>query len=255
MERGEEEDAEIIRPAKALVRRAEHDAAQLRADDVPGRVLLLFADALLARAVSLTGAKELPVRAAQARIFVATSPDAARESLALCSPGIGSPVAALVAEKFIATGAERLVSVGFAGGIAETVRRGDIIVVGDALRAEGTSAHYGQRGVAVAADSTIAADLSGDLGLPRRIVTTDAPYRETRRQVERWATEGAVAVEMEHAGFFAAAHFRRVPAGGLVIVSDTLSGGAWVPAPPSSVDASVDRALRQAIDVASRIDA
>jgi hypothetical protein len=51
----------------------------------------------------------------------------------------------------------------------------------------------------------IARELAGT-GLAVRVGkvwATDAPYRETNRQLEKWAREGALAVEMQAASLFA----------------------------------------------------
>jgi uridine phosphorylase len=59
----------------------------------------------------------------------------------------------------------------------------------------------------------IARELSA-LGVPvstGKVWTTDAPYRETKQQLEHWAAEGVLAVEMQAASLFAFGQSRHVP--------------------------------------------
>lgn len=51
--------------------------------------------------------------------------------------------------------------------------------------------------------------------------TTDAPYRETGPQLRRWASAGALAVEMQAAALFAFAHATGANIGLVALVSNS----------------------------------
>lgn len=238
-------DEEILTPAAGLAQRAEHATAQLHVGGVERRALLLLADNLAAAAVERSGARLLPYRAAQAPLW-------STGRVTLCAPGVGAPAAALATEKLIAAGAELIVAVGWAGGLGE-LGRGRLVAATGTLRGEeGVSGHYGADGDRVPANAGVARALAMGADAAGLIVTTDAPYRETRRKVAAWRAAGALAVEMETAGVLAPARFRGARAGAVVIVTDTL-GEAWRPAAVGSVEQAAARALALALDVLERL--
>jgi purine-nucleoside phosphorylase len=59
--------------------------------------------------------------------------------------------------------------------------------------------------------------------------STDAIYRETRKQVEYYQGQEAIAVEMEISALFTVARFRKADLGALVVVSDELGSFKWRP--------------------------
>ena len=59
--------------------------------------------------------------------------------------------------------------------------------------------------------------------------TTDAIYRETRREVLAHQQKGILAVEMEISALYAVALYRRVDLAGILVVSDELSSSNWRP--------------------------
>jgi purine-nucleoside phosphorylase len=64
--------------------------------------------------------------------------------------------------------------------------------------------------------------------------STDAPYRETRQKVLLLQKEEVLGVDMEISALFAAARFRRVEIGALLVVSDELGSLHWKPGFSSS---------------------
>jgi uridine phosphorylase len=173
--------------------------------------------------------------------------------------GLGAPIVAAQAEELIALGAQRLVSVALAGGLQIDLKPGAIVVADAAIRDEGTSHHYLPDDRGVAADLTLTRALADALsasGHPVRVGrtwSTDAPYRETRAEVTRFQTEGALTVDMELAALLAVAHTRRVAAAGVLVVGDNLAGAQW--RPPERLDEmerSLERAYRVAIEVLDR---
>ena len=106
-----------------------------------------------------------------------------------------------------------------AGRVGSRLPVPGVVVVERAIRDEGTSYHYLSASESVEASAGIADALEAEvlaIGLPvqRGLVwTTDAPYRETAEQIDRYARMGALAVEMQAASLFAFAFARGVAVG------------------------------------------
>jgi uridine phosphorylase len=132
---------------------------------------------------------------------------------------IGGPYAVLVAEQLAASGAQVILGLTSAGRVSPGLKIPSLVVPAKALRDEGTSYHYLPAMETVDGDGDLVAalleELSG-LGLPvvtGTVWTTDAPYRETAEQLDRYARTGILAVEMQAASLFAFGAARRVRCG------------------------------------------
>lgn len=140
---------------------------------------------------------------------------------------IGGPFAVLVAEQLVAAGAQVVVGLTSSGRLAPTLPLPSLVIATEAVRDEGTSFHYLPAGERVAAPhasltTALAQSLAAVAPVTRGLVwTTDAPYRETRRQVRRWASAGALAVEMQAASLFAFAQTRRAAIAVVAMVSNS----------------------------------
>jgi uridine phosphorylase len=132
---------------------------------------------------------------------------------------IGGPYAVLVAEQLAVCGVRIIVGLTSAGRIGVRLPVPCVVIVERAIRDEGTSFHYlpGSESVVAPAgvpDALEAAVSAIDLPVQRGLVwTTDAPYRETAEQIDRYARMGALAVEMQAASLFAFAASRGVTVG------------------------------------------
>jgi uridine phosphorylase len=130
---------------------------------------------------------------------------------------IGGPYAVLIAEQMKVCGVKAVVGLASAGRIDRALPLPCIVVVDEAVRDEGTSLHYLPAGQTVRSDRTLAgalAEAMGKVGLPVRqglVWTTDAPYRETHSQIDHWASQGVLAVEMQAASLFAFGQARDIP--------------------------------------------
>ena len=153
--------------------------------------------------------------------------------VAVAFPGVGAPLASATLEEMIALGVEIVACIGGAGVLVEGLPVGQLMLPTEALRDEGTSYHYQQRGRFARPDPSVVGALRRAAklrGLPARSVrvwTTDAPYRETHEVVERRRAEGCHAVEMEAAALFAVARFRGIRLACLLYAGDDLSGPEW----------------------------
>ena len=149
--------------------------------------------------------------------------------------GIGAPTTAMLMDELVADGTEAFLSIGLAGSLDETIEMGEFVVCDRAIRDEGTSHHY-------VASATYAHASDAVTEAAERLLTarddpyhvgpswtTDAIYRETVAEVERYAEAGVLTVEMEASAVFAVAECRGVEAGSMFVVSDYLGPEEWDP--------------------------
>jgi uridine phosphorylase len=127
---------------------------------------------------------------------------------------IGGPYSVLIAEQLWAAGAKLIVGLTSAGRVSPNLPLPSIVVVNDAIRDEGTSLHYVAPTASVRTPTQrVVEPLITELSaiaphvFQGRVWTTDAPYRETREQLDYWATQNVLAVEMQAASLFAFASF------------------------------------------------
>jgi uridine phosphorylase len=132
---------------------------------------------------------------------------------------IGGPYAVLVAEQLAVCGVRVIIGLTSAGRLSPRLPVPGVVVADSAIRDEGTSYHYLPPSERVKACTGLVETLVAELpvvGLPLRrglVWTTDAPYRETAEQVERYSRLGALAVEMQAASLFAFGLRRGIPVG------------------------------------------
>ncbi|MDL2260584.1 nucleoside phosphorylase [Deltaproteobacteria bacterium OttesenSCG-928-K17] len=142
----------------------------------------------------------------------------------LAGPVLGAPMAVMAMEELIRRGATEIIFVGLAGSLVPGLAPGDLMAPYAGLSTEGTSQHY-------------PADLLPDHDLRAKIVaaggvdspiaggtiwSTDGIYRETAGLINRQKNAGALAVDMETTGLWAAARFREIQLATLVVISDVL---------------------------------
>jgi uridine phosphorylase len=154
--------------------------------------------------------------------------------LSIVGAPLGSPQAALVLERLIAMGAEKVVALGCCGSLQPTLKTGDLVIPTHAFSEEGTSAHYPlPDGLHARADERLVQSLvkgCQERKLPwiaGRVWTTDAIFRETREKVRRYGEMDILAVEMEMSALFTVAVYRKISLGGLMVVSDELAAPKW----------------------------
>lgn len=145
----------------------------------------------------------------------------------MCSPGIATQ-----AEDLIAAGAKELIHVGFAGGRAGT-RIGDVVITDGAFNDTAVAGLYGYNGEIVESSKTLTDSFCKEMEAKGIAYhrgchwTTDAGYVETNWRIKYFEDKGALCVEMEGAGLFAAAAFRSCHAAGIYIISDSGAGDDW----------------------------
>lgn len=141
---------------------------------------------------------------------------------------IGGPYTVLIAEQMAVCGMKAVVGLASAGRIGRALPLPGIVVADEAVRDEGTSLHYLPPAETIKTDHALAerlAEAMGTVGLPVRqglVWTTDAPYRETRSQIDHWAARGVLAVEMQAASLFAFGQSRGLPTGLVAHVTNAI---------------------------------
>ena len=141
---------------------------------------------------------------------------------------IGGPYAVLIAEQLRVAGVQLILGLTSAGRVSPSLPLPSFVVATGALRDEGTSLHYLPPGEQIACPTTIVDLLVEELGhlgptvVQGLVWTTDAPYRETKRQIERHAASGVLAVEMQAASLFAFAAARTVEIGMVAHVTNAV---------------------------------
>jgi uridine phosphorylase len=144
--------------------------------------------------------------------------------LTIQSTGMGGPSAAIVISELADLGARRLVRVGTCGALSPALGLGDLLLVGEAICADGASQALGaaERATPDRELSTALRAAGGDALLSGTVASTDLFYDSPDGQERGWARAGALAVEMESATLFALAARRGLQAASLLIVSDLL---------------------------------
>jgi uridine phosphorylase len=130
---------------------------------------------------------------------------------------VGAPFAVLVAEELFASGCRFLISITSAGQITPVGPRPYFVLIERALRDEGTSYHYKAPSPYSELRPELIEILRGAFEKHSVPVThgtawtTDAPFRETAKEIERHRSAGVLAVEMEASALYAFAEATETP--------------------------------------------
>jgi uridine phosphorylase len=142
---------------------------------------------------------------------------------------IGGPYAVLIAEQLAAAGAELIIGLTSAGRVSRELPLPSLVAVTSAIRDEGTSFHYLPSSKDVDCPAPLMpALLERELAMAGftvrcgKVWTTDAPYRETQTQLDQWAKEGVLAVEMQAASLFSFGAARGVAVAAVAMVSNAV---------------------------------
>lgn len=147
--------------------------------------------------------------------------------------GIGAPVIAGLTDEFSALGVKQFMLIGMAGGLQPELTTGSLVISTSAIRGEGVSRHYLPSGESVESDSDLVQGISQILtrkNHPHQLGTTwttDAPFRELRKDVLEHQKQGVLAVDMEAAAMLSVARAMGLSAAAMFSVADQLSGGEW----------------------------
>lgn len=146
---------------------------------------------------------------------------------------VGASLAVMGLEHLIASGAEEILTLGFCGSLNPDVSTLDVVSINKAYSEEGTSRHYIERKKIFHSSGPLRQNIENGLverNLPfleAVAVSTDAPYRETRKWLEDKQKRGIDVVDMEASAVFALGEYHNIPTAALMIVSDKLMGKKW----------------------------
>lgn len=149
--------------------------------------------------------------------------------------GIGCPATIAFIEELAACGIRRFIGIGSAGALHNGLKHGDLILCTGAFSDEGTSKHYPGHKSFSKPSHIFNSKLDNwfqkkDLFFAKgKTWTTDAPYRETKQQLEYFLDLGADVVEMEASAMFNVGKFRKLDITSVFIVGDSIAGGRWSP--------------------------
>lgn len=131
-----------------------------------------------------------------------------------------------------------LIRIGSCGSLREDIKVGDLIIAQTALKGEGVTQYYVDRDFVPTADAGLTDDLievaqaavKSPLALGRRVHagccwTTDVILKETRENVSKAVSQGAIAVDMVTAAFLTICQSYQVPAAVIMAVSDNVITG------------------------------
>ena len=159
------------------------------------------------------------------------------KQLFIAGPAVGAPMAVMVLEKLIALGAHDITVFGWAGGLGDGDKVGDIVLVKETHVGEGTSQYYGAEKLLPMSRKCVeilerlkdnkAFDESCRFS---RVWSTDAPYMESRRQLKLLKNDLEVdTVDMECSALHTVARYRKIEINEILIISDLPLSGEWKP--------------------------
>ena len=132
----------------------------------------------------------------------------------------------MIAEQMRVSGARVILGLTSAGRVSPSMSLPGLVIVTRAIRDEGTSYHYLPPTETVDASPKLLQLLESELkDLPLPVLmgltwTTDAPYRETKKQLSEYAKAGVLAVEMQAASLLAFAKAYQFPVGVVAYVTN-----------------------------------
>jgi len=146
---------------------------------------------------------------------------------------VGASAAVLSLEGLIVSGAEEIIMLGFCGSLNREYPMRSAVSISRTLSEEGTSRHYFPHKRYFKPSLSLKKNIEKILHshhlpyLEGSLVSTDAPYRETKTWLEQKQRKGIDLVDMETSAVFSLAEFRNVKASALMIVSDEIYGKKW----------------------------
>jgi uridine phosphorylase len=157
------------------------------------------------------------------------------KNIAFYMTSIGAPVTVGLLEEILVKGGKKILLFGSCGSLDNNISDGHIVVPTHAYRDEGTSYHYvsadnGEFIEVKSAKKTF--EILKEINIPviyGKTWTTDAIYRETRRNKEQRKNDGCITVEMECASVMAMAQYRNAEIFQFLYTADNLDCSQWEP--------------------------
>jgi len=195
----------------------------------PKSVVLIFQRELVNHAISKHRTKRFNMFGGELHLFKQTD----NQMGMIGGFGAGSPATAALMDQLAAFGVKRFVSIGLAGGLQPELETGSLVISTSAIRGEGVSQHYLPPYPTVDSSDAMTRGISEILTRQNHTHTlgttwtTDAPFRELRKDVLEHQKQGVLAVDMEAAAMLSVARSMNLPALAAFSIADQLSGGQW----------------------------
>jgi uridine phosphorylase len=228
------EDEAICNPSDTIRYVAENRKVSVDAIKIPQRLLMTYQRSAFECAKNLINGESVEWIYGESQPFCVGR--FSKVEIGVGRFWIGAPAAAFTFEEAVECGARTIFEVGLSGGLQTFLQPGDIVVVTEAIRDEGTSPHYLPPEVRVEASAQLRDELIKQLNerKTRRFVgpvwSTDGVYRETRSKFRKFKDNGVLAVDMETSAIFAVAKYRNVEAASAQVISDVLTETGWLQA-------------------------
>ena len=177
---------------------------------------------------------------------------------------MGTPSFSIVAEELLRLGAEQLIRVGTAGGIAPGIRTGDLVIALSACPVDGATRTYLHGDpYAPTADFALTHALyhaAQEAAIPvwvGPIASVDVFYNPDRDYTTKWRERGVLAFEMEASALFYLAARSGVQAACMLTVSDVMSeevSSEESYLSPEELAAAVDRMIEVTLMTAPSVE-
>lgn len=251
------DDEPICTPSDTIRYVAENRKVSLDALKVPQRLLMTYQRSAYECAKNLINGKSVEWMYGESQPFcIGRFNDV---EIGVGRFWIGAPAAAFTLEEAIACEAKTIFEVGVSGALQTFLQPGDMVVVTEAIRDEGTSYHYLPPEVKAEASTRLRDKLIEHLmdGKIRHFVgpvwSTDGVYRETRGKFRRFRDGGVLAVDMETSAIFVVAQYRNIEAASAQVISDVLTENGWLQAfGHQSVRENTEVLLKAVLEVLSK---
>jgi uridine phosphorylase len=152
--------------------------------------------------------------------------------LTIQSTGLGGPSATIVLEELSLLGARRAVRIGTCRSVDPKLERGSLVIVDEAVSADGTSRELDQ-GPRLRPDPELTdalAEAAGDSACRATVASTDLYYRPiTNAQAPAWLRSGARAVDLASAALLALGAQRGIAVAALLVVTEAGDRDEWLP--------------------------
>jgi len=180
------------------------------------------------------------------------------KELAFYQTILGGAASVGLLEEVIAKGGKKFVFFGSCGTLDKDLSAGSLIVPVAAYRDEGTSYHYAPVGDYIEVETAERlAEVLSEINMPYvkgKTWTTDAFYRETRKNMKARKEDGCITVEMECASIMAASQFRKIKLYQYLYTEDNLDSEIWDSRTMGKVPQSaIEKYLRIALEIAIRV--
>ena len=236
----------VLKPEDMISLRGKNAKDELRGASA---AILCFQSSLLRFLSKEFGGKEVKGFTGNAMVLKKTG----YRVIAAKANGLGAPAVAVLLEELAVSGIKSCIAVGVCGAIQDSIVAGDVIILTEAIRDEGTSYHYLTADMPACPSTELLGRLTDVLNkrshvyTSGKVWTTDAPYRETAEDIKRHQHDGTLAVDMETSAFFCVCSALKIQAACSLVAADSLSGAIWHP--PNDIK-RVNSSLQQLADAA-----